>query len=439
MQIAAESSTYQWSSDGIELCANLRTLCTGTLETSPPLQVFLRARKFFRDERIGVAFLASYWPAPQLALAMAAKSLGIPTVMMSDSHAGTERAAGLKKRLKRRIVRMFDAALVAGSPHQRYYASLGIPVERIFTGFDVVDNRFFSESSARARHLATSRETCGAHEIRTKLRLPDRYFLNIGRMVEKKNLSTLLDAFSQYVRNCTRNGEAAYSLVLVGSGECERTLRRKARTLGLNVIDCTDVSVKESTVTSCNCSKTVEDGSEYAASDAHKAKAGSVLFYGYRQITETPFFYAFAEAFILPSLSEEWGLVVNEAMACSLPVIVSRTAGCAEDLLPPVGAGHRLTSPCRGAGVELGHEGRGPRLEERANGFLFDPTSSDALAEAMSLIASASQEGHQDQRNAVISQMKTQSLQIVAGFSCEYFARQTLRAAAASTENSSDR
>ena len=104
MQIAAESSTYQWSSDGIELCANLRTLCTGTLETSPPLQVFLRARKFFRDERIGVAFLASYWPAPQLALAMAAKSLGIPTVMMSDSHAGTERAAGLKKRLKRRIV-----------------------------------------------------------------------------------------------------------------------------------------------------------------------------------------------------------------------------------------------------------------------------------------------------------------------------------------------
>ena len=37
---------------------------------------------------------------------------------------------------------------------------------------------------------------------------------------------------------------------------------------------------------------------------------------------------------MLPSLKEEWGLVVNEAMASGLPVIVSRTAGCAEDLVP---------------------------------------------------------------------------------------------------------
>jgi glycosyltransferase involved in cell wall biosynthesis len=46
-----------------------------------------------------------------------------------------------------------------------------------------------------------------------------------------------------------------------------------------------------------------------------------------------PVLYGLADAFILPSHSEPWGLVVNEAMSCALPVIVSRVAGCAQDLV----------------------------------------------------------------------------------------------------------
>jgi len=58
--------------------------------------------------------------------------------------------------------------------------------------------------------------------------------------------------------------------------------------------------------------------------------------------------YLAADFLVLPSLFEPWGLVVNEAMACGLPVIVSDRVGCADDLVPHgetglvIGAGHEI-------------------------------------------------------------------------------------------------
>jgi glycosyltransferase involved in cell wall biosynthesis len=46
-----------------------------------------------------------------------------------------------------------------------------------------------------------------------------------------------------------------------------------------------------------------------------------------------PAYYAAADVLVLPSESETWGLVVNEAMACGLPAIVSADAGCVPDLI----------------------------------------------------------------------------------------------------------
>ena len=158
VQIAAATTTYEWTEGGesrvaSKKCEDLKTLCEGTDEAASPLGVFLKARKLFRAEGVGVAFLPSYSPARFFALFAAAKSLGIRTVMMNESHAGTEQATGWKRWIKRQIVKQFDAAFVGGAPHNRHFASLGIPADKIFTGYDAVDNALFAARADEVRSM----------------------------------------------------------------------------------------------------------------------------------------------------------------------------------------------------------------------------------------------------------------------------------------------
>ncbi|MFM8718334.1 MAG: glycosyltransferase family 4 protein, partial [Chthoniobacterales bacterium] len=166
---------------------------------------------------------------------------------------------------------------------------------------------------------------------------------------------------------------------------------------------------------------------------------GAVYFYGFRQIEENPVFYALAEAFVLPSLKEEWGLVVNEAMAAGLPVIVSRTAGCAEDLVPAAPASGSVEHGA--GGMESGEEKTtddcrlmtDDSLEQRSNGFVFEPSSVDALSEALRRIAEGITTDGEDAAATLNAEMGRRSREIVAKFSCENFARQALRAAEAAS------
>jgi glycosyltransferase involved in cell wall biosynthesis len=60
---------------------------------------------------------------------------------------------------------------------------------------------------------------------------------------------------------------------------------------------------------------------------------GAVHLPGFVHRDELATYYGLAECFVLPTHSDPWGLVVNEAMACGLPVICSEVAGCAADLV----------------------------------------------------------------------------------------------------------
>ena len=142
-----------------------------------------------------------------------------------------------------------------------------------------------------------------------------------------------------------------------------------------------------------------------------------VHFYGFRQIDESPAFYALADAFVLPSVVEEWGLVVNEAMASGLPVVVSETAGCAEDLLE--------------RGWPAVRESAAPELHQRLerfrggicrNGFLFEPASAEGLAGALLIL-----EAMPRLRDA----MGVASRRIVSKFSCRNFAENAMAAVCA--------
>ena len=60
---------------------------------------------------------------------------------------------------------------------------------------------------------------------------------------------------------------------------------------------------------------------------------GHVHLPGFKQYQELPVYYALARAFVHPSTTEQWGLVVNEAIASGLPVIVSERCGCVPELV----------------------------------------------------------------------------------------------------------
>jgi 1,2-diacylglycerol 3-alpha-glucosyltransferase len=243
------------------------------------------------------------WGDPvSLAVIREARIHHLPLVLMSESTAWDEPRVAWKEALKRRIVRAFDAALVGGRPHADYVVQLGMPRERIFLGYDVVDNDHFA------------RPAPGPAEIGLWNGRP--FFLASARFIAKKNLPRLLRAFARYRE---RAGSDAWNLVLLGDGPLRAELEALRAQLGLG---------------------------------------SSLLMPGFRQYPELPGWYQAASCFVHASTSEQWGLVVNEAMAAGLPVLVSNRCGCAVDL-----------------------------VQEGVNGFTFDPLDVEQLARLMHRVA----------------------------------------------------
>jgi glycosyltransferase involved in cell wall biosynthesis len=367
------SSVNRWRSGNLP--AGVIHFDLGKDETKFPLGRIGRLFAIPWKLRPDVALLPSYdhW---SLALNAATRLAGSRVVMMNETHAGTARARGLKAWLKKRIVSSFHAALVGGAPHTRYFVSLGLPESKIFTGYDAVDNDYFARRAEEVRGRGS--------EVRSQYELPQHYFLSLGRFVPKKNLATLIRAYRKVLDS---NQVCRTHLVMVGSGEEEPQLRSLCREFRLPAYDKTSAGVgnRESKV---------------------EQELPGVHFYGFRQIDENPVFYALADVFVFPSLWEEWGLVVNEAMASGLPVVASETAGCAQDLLAAGTSGGLAQI---GAGV-------------RQNGFVFDPKSAESLAQALLTLALAP---------ALREVMGKASQGIVRSFSCDVFARNALLAARA--------
>src|SRR6266496_2989278 len=135
-----------------------------------------------------------------LAAARCCMEQGIPMVVMSESARGDEPRTLWKEIIKRRIVDLYAAALVGGQRHFEYLVELGMPRERIFTGYDVVDNDHFANRAVEIRnsHLRRGYGGQAAFEIREKYGLPENYFLASARFIEKKNLTRLIRAYAEY-------------------------------------------------------------------------------------------------------------------------------------------------------------------------------------------------------------------------------------------------
>lgn len=211
-----------------------------------------------------------------------AKSNRVPLLLWSESTAlDLRRGHPPVEFVKARFLSMCQAFVVPGKSSFRYLQGLGIGTKKIFTAPNAVDNALFAALAEEARRDQS--------QVRTRHSLPARFFLYVGRMVAVKGVFELLEAYAQLDPEVRRQ----IGLVFVGDGPGLMKLKEAAAGI----------------------------------------EPGTIQFAGFVHREELAEFYALSDALISPTHSDTWGLVVNEAMACGLPVIVSNVAGCSEDLV----------------------------------------------------------------------------------------------------------
>jgi len=182
---------------------------------------------------------------------------------------------------KAHFLKRCDGFVVPGKAAFEYLRLLGAAAESIFTAPNAVDNAFFAAQAAEVRSKPA--------EFREKFGLPRRFLLLVGRLVPEKGVFDLLEAYAKLESGL----RSEVGLVFAGDGVSREELTQRAR----------------------------------------RISPGAVCFPGFAQREDLAGLYALAEALVLPTHSDTWGLVVNEAMACGLPIIVSGVAGCSADLV----------------------------------------------------------------------------------------------------------
>ncbi|WP_411875727.1 glycosyltransferase [Vulcanococcus limneticus] len=211
-------------------------------------------------------------------LLLAAQRRHIPVVIVSDSRERDEPRSNGKEAIKRQLLRGYSAALVAGRESRAYLEQLGFPQTAIFQPWDVVDTAFFAQTP---RHAAQSPTTAAGPA--------GSHFLCVSRFVPKKHHAGLLAAYGRYQRQ-----GGSWGLRLIGAGPLQADLEEAI---------------------------------------ARVPDPSRVQLHPFQQLSELAASYAQASAFVLASSSDQWGLVVNEAMAAGLPCLVSSACGCAADLI----------------------------------------------------------------------------------------------------------
>ncbi len=186
----------------------------------------------------------------------------------------TERSIGLVKKLWRRMfIYLVYRWISYGLTSTDYLLSLGVPKSSILQIQNCIDETLFVKQVEPSFSF-----------------YPRPVILFVGQMIGRKGVDLLLEAVARAQQKGYR-----FSLVLVGDGPEKPSLQAKAEKLGLR--------------------------------DTH--------FLPGQNPERMPSVYRSADVFIFPSLEDVWGLVVNEALWCGIPVIASIYAGCTPEIVPP--------------------------------------------------------------------------------------------------------
>lgn len=259
------------------------------------LQGFFAARipdpvALLRELGPDVLVLTGWHAWPLVQLLMAARRLRVPVVMRGEANALRRR--GWQARLAHRwLLGQCAAFLPIGRASRDFYRGYGVEEARLFDAPYFVDNERFLRAAAQfepQREALRSRWSIPAGRV---------CFVYAGKLEPKKRIIDLLEA----MRIATLYG-AALHLLVVGTGALQEQAQGFARQHSL-----------------------------------------PVTFAGFLNQSEIASAYVASDALVLPSdYGETWGLVINEAMVCARPAIVSDRVGCGPDLVKPGESGEHF-------------------------------------------------------------------------------------------------
>jgi len=176
------------------------------------------------------------------------------------------------------VYKYIDYALYVGQENKKYFLKHKLnPKQLIFAPHAIDNHRFSIENDIRKEKADSKRKDLG-------LKKTDIVYLFVGKFQAKK-------APLDIIKLAGKIKKPHIKFLFVGNGELEQKMK---------------------SIAGENC-----------------------FFMDFQNQQDMPIIYRMGDCLILPSHGpgETWGLVVNEAMACGLPAIVSNKVGCANDLI----------------------------------------------------------------------------------------------------------
>ena len=304
VEVATSSATYAWEASGAVDGARKVTLFPGVSYDSVawPRRLWRQLRALWRCDSVLIGI--GYNEPDIIVLAWLLALLGVRVVLLSESKFDDKPRRVGQELLKALILAPYHAAIVGGHRHLAYFRFLGFHRRTVLPGYDTVD-------------LARVRAMGGGLAAPDGAAYATRDFIFVGRFVDKKNLVELVEGYALYAGTA---GSTARRLVLIGAGPEESMIRARAEALGITAMT---------------------DFPGFLGAEAVAQRLGQGL------------------ALVLPSAEEQWGLVVNEALAFGLPAIIS----------PAVGSGDLL-------------------IRNLVNGYVIELNAPGGLAAAMTALGS---------------------------------------------------
>jgi len=227
---------------------------------------------------------------------------GIPLVVAYERTKHTERNAGVLRTSYRKIIAKYANAICCNGILSKEYCTevLGFPENHIITGAMAADTDTIMRSFKNV-------DDSILQSLKKKFNLTSPIFLYVGRLIQPKGLRELLIAWKKYNEISSTIG----TLLLVGDGSDRNILEQMVNEL----------------------------------------KLMNVVFVGNIEYNKIVPYFTVSDVFVMPTLEDNWSLVVPEAMACCKPILCSKYNGCWPEL-----------------------------VHEDVNGHVFDPYDANSLA-----------------------------------------------------------